>query len=97
MLNARRPLRGFSKAFNSHLVSDGEDSTVCAQHDQNFFWSAEILSSEKRHTVMHEAIVAQLHPQDQCFLPRSAVSLHQKDRVKKEKGWRWMKHKEWME
>lgn len=29
---------------------------------------------------MHEAIVAQLHPQDQRFLPGSAVALHQKTR-----------------
>lgn len=29
---------------------------------------------------MHEAIVAQLHPQDQRFLPGSAVPLHQKTR-----------------
>lgn len=36
-------------------------------------------------TVMHEAIVAQLHPQDQGLLPRPAVALHQetedRDRV----------------
>lgn len=62
MLNARRPVRGFSKAINFHLVNDGEDSMVCEQHDQYFFWSAKILKSEKFCTVMHEAIVTQLHP-----------------------------------
>lgn len=38
MLNARRPLCGFFKTFNSHLVSDGEDSTVCDQRDHSFFF-----------------------------------------------------------
>lgn len=38
---------------------------VCEQQDQNFFWSIEILSSENCCTMMHEAIVTQLHPQDQ--------------------------------
>lgn len=79
MLNARRPLCGFSEAFDSYLVNDGEDSMVCEQRDGNlFFWSVEILSSEQCRTVMHEAIVAQLHPQDQRFLPGSAVPLQQK-------------------
>lgn len=65
----------FFKAFNSHLVvCDRENTTVCEQQD----WSTEVLSSEKCCTVMHEAIVTQLHPQDQCFLPCSAVPLHQK-------------------
>lgn len=43
------------------------------------------LSSEKCRTVMHEAIVAQLHPQDQRFLSGSAVSLHQK-KTERERG-----------
>lgn len=100
MLNARHPLGGFSKAFNSHLVSDGEDSTVCEQQDQNFFfWSVEILSSEKCCTVMHEAIVAQLHPQNQRFLPGSAVPLHQKKREREREGGcsGEKRHTEWIE
>lgn len=95
MLNARRPLCGFTNAFNSHLANDGEDSTVCEQQDQNFFWfffrSVEILSSEKCCTVMHEAIVTQLHPQDQRLLPGSAVALHHKTRERESgcSGERW--------
>lgn len=37
-----------------------------------------LIRSGKCRTVMHEAIVAELHPQDHRFLPRSAVPLHQK-------------------
>lgn len=58
---------------------------------RTFFWCVEILNSEKSFTVMHEAIVAQLHPQDQRFLPGSAVPLHQRtqereDAVEKGEG-----------
>lgn len=53
---------------------------------KNVVFSVEILSSEKCCTVMHEAIVAQLHPQDQRFLPGSAVSLHQKPQKKEKEG-----------
>lgn len=72
------------KHSTKHLVNDGEDSTVCEQQDQNlfFFFFALLKSSAEKKccTVMHEAIVAQLHPQDQRFLPGSAVPLHQKTR-----------------
>lgn len=53
---------------------------------KNFVFSVEIFSSEKCCTVMHEAIVAELHPQDQSFLPGSAVSLHQKPQKKRKRG-----------
>lgn len=67
---------------------------------KNVVFSVEILSSEKCCTVMHEAIVAQLHPQDQRFLPGSAVSLHQKPQKKRERGDRAEKDlskKQWIE
>lgn len=61
---------------------------MCEQRDQElFFWGfVEILGSEKCCTVMHEAIVAQLHPQDQRLLPGSAVPLHQKTRERERVG-----------
>lgn len=50
--------------------------------------SVKIPCSEKCRTVMHEAIVAQLHPQDQRFLPGSAVTLQQRNTKKGERGQR---------
>lgn len=50
--------------------------------------SVKIPCGEKCRTVMHEAIVAQLHPQDQRFLPGSAVTLEQRNTKKRREGQR---------
>lgn len=51
---------------------------------ERFDWTRLLLvSGADCCTVMHEAVVAQLYPQDQCFLSCSAVPLHQKTREKR--------------
>lgn len=89
-------LWGFHEAFHSQLASQGEDSTAFQQQDKKHLVpSVKIPCGEKCRTVMHEAIVAQLHPQDQRFLPGSAVTLQQRNTKKRREGTEEREETDW--